>query len=203
MTVLLQLDDVTFQYPDSPIAILDGVSLCINAGETIRITGRNGAGKSTLLKIICGEILPTAGIIRSQPNVRRIYLNQFSGDMLAMDLTVGETFDAFCDAETMGQGRQNYQELLRAFGIGLQNRLSSFCGQLSGGQRQIVALAVSIFSGASLLCLDEFTSNLDEQSEKIALDLIDKFANQSDRAVFFVSHASIGIEDRVYALAGC
>jgi ABC-type multidrug transport system ATPase subunit len=197
---LIQLENVRFQYPDAEKAVLDGVSLTVDSGETVRIIGRNGVGKSTLLKIISSELSPTSGRICEDDKLSKVYLNQFSGDMLAMDLTVGETAEAFSKSALVGREQHVYYELLQSFGVGLQERLSSFCGQLSGGQRQIIALAVSICSGTSLLCLDEFTSNLDTESEKTALNLIKKFSNDGGRSVCFVSHVDTGLESKVYDL---
>src|SRR5262249_5387614 len=139
-------------------------------GEVIRVTGRNGAGKSTLLRILSGILVPTEGEFHCGPRVRVAYMNQFAGEMLAPDLTIREQLAA---AFSSGyNGLASNVEMLAAFGLGLQDRLLEFVGHLSGGERQIVALLCSLGAGANVLCLDEFTASLDEQSATVANGLL-------------------------------
>ena len=191
MTVLLQLDDVAFHYPDAQKAILNGVSLTIDAGDTVRITGRNGAGKSSLMKLICGELIPSDGrIIKSRP-LRTTYLNQFSGDMLAMDLTVGEIGKGFRSTSLRQSNGDKFIQSLCRFDLGLESRLNDFCGHLSGGQRQAVALAAALASEADILCLDEFTSNLDDTAEDVAARAILGAVDEGLLTAFYTSHGSM------------
>lgn len=190
---LLQLEDVSFSYPDAQQIIFEGINLSIDAGDIVRVSGRNGSGKSTLLKVICGELEPTSGRIQEQRGLKKVYLNQFAGDLLARDLTISELARAFGGDQTRAAADERIKELLSKFELGLEDRIHSFCGELSGGQRQAVAISVAIMSDVRLLCLDEFTSNLDTSAAKAAVAFFSQVMKTSDVAVVFVSHNEIDL----------
>jgi putative ABC transport system ATP-binding protein len=84
-------------------------------------------------------------------------------------------------------------DILTKFGLGLQNRLHTFVGHLSGGERQIVALLCILASGANILCLDEFTSALDIHSSNIAEQLIIHANETAGITALLVSHSGTNI----------
>jgi len=79
---------------------------------------------------------------------------------------------------------------LAEFDIGLSGRLDEFVGHLSGGQRQVVALLSTLASGAGVICLDEFTSSMDERSARVAGHLIDAARQETETAIVLVSHST-------------
>jgi len=190
---MVELRDVAFHYPDSTTLILDGISFNAEMGDTIAIQGRNGAGKSTLLKLIAGELQPTSGTISLARATRAIYLDQFAGTMLAEFLTLEEHLFAFSRRHrsglARGQLRTKLTGFLSPFGIGLEARLRSFAGELSGGERQLLALAIALMADVQILCLDEFTASLDEWSEKAAYAALAAARENRPLIIFLVSHA--------------
>lgn len=200
---MLKLHDVTYSYPDSDRPVIEHIDLCIDKGDIIRIAGRNGAGKSTLLKVIAGELPVSSGWIERKQGLRCVYLDQFSGDMLPMDLTLLEVWSAFRKPSDKNDNGSALREMMSKFGIGLEERTMAFCGELSGGERQILALGVAVASGFDLLCLDEFTSNLDSAAEVLAQDLMLACAKDRSGAICFISHREIELnENKTIALSG-
>lgn len=184
----ITLTDVGYRYPGSEVWAFRHLSLALAGGEVVRVAGRNGTGKTTLLKIVSGIFNVTEGGLRRNPETRTAYMNQSAGDMLALDMTVLEQLKlAYASTESNAPT----QALLASFGIGLEFRLDEFIGHLSGGQRQVVALVVTIAGGANLLCLDEFTSSMDDRSAAVAGDIITKTCMSAGASVLVVGHSRL------------
>jgi ABC-type Mn2+/Zn2+ transport system ATPase subunit len=184
----LRLMNGGFRYPSAEKYVFRHFGLEIKRGEALRVTGRNGSGKSTLLKALAGVLKLSEGELKKQKNACIAYMDQFSGDMLARELTIAEHLKAVSvnlSSEPMSAFRE--------FDLGLQDRLDSFVGHLSGGERQIVALLCTLASGANVLCLDEFTSALDVRSTEIAEQLIAHAHAAADIAILLVSHSGTNV----------
>jgi ABC-type Mn2+/Zn2+ transport system ATPase subunit len=187
---LIRLVNGGFRYPSTNKWIFRGLDFSVDAGEAVRLVGRNGSGKTTLLKVLCGILPLTEGQIHKQPRTCPAYMDQFAGEMLANDLTIAEQLKM---ATTHVNGvAPPGSELLTQFDVGLQNRTNEFIGHLSGGQRQVVALISTLAAGANLLCLDEFTSSMDNHATAVANGLLQHAQTTTGTASVLVSHSSIG-----------
>jgi ABC-type multidrug transport system ATPase subunit len=182
--VALRLTNGGYRYPGTDRWIFRNLEFSVDEGETVRVTGRNGSGKTTLLKVLAGVLLPSEGTIDG-PSKRVAYMDQFAGDMLAHGLTINEHLRlASTDAGVAAAARSKLAE----FDIGLSERLDEFVGHLSGGQRQVVALLSTLASGAKVVCLDEFTSSMDERAARVAGQLIEGARQAASTSVLLVSH---------------
>ncbi|CAN5466534.1 hypothetical protein BH10ACI1_BH10ACI1_12630 [soil metagenome] len=184
---IFNLNDAGFRYSGTDKWVFRHFDLQIEAGETIRIIGRNGSGKSTLLKILSGLLDLTEGTIEIEPDFKVAYMDQFSGDMLARDLTIAEQLKAITKSAS---AFSESVKTLAKFGLGLQERTNEFIGHLSGGQRQIVALLCILTGGANVLCLDEFTSSMDDYSIEIANQLLLVAQTNMEITLVLVGHGS-------------
>jgi len=188
---LISLIDAGYKYPGTGKWVFRHYDLGVETGEAVRIAGRNGSGKTTLLKVISGLLELREGEFRKERHTKVAYMDQFSGEMLARDLTVGEQIKAAALNES---SRIRSLDMLDEFGLDLDDRIDEFVGHLSGGQRQIVALLCTLAAGANVLCLDEFTSSMDERSMQVAEQLLEHAKMTSNIALVLVSHAAIAVK---------
>jgi ATPase subunit of ABC transporter with duplicated ATPase domains len=193
---LISLIDAGYKYPGSDQWVFHHFSMAIGQGEVVRITGRNGSGKTTILKVLSGLLQLREGTLQKQSGVKVAYMDQFSGEMLARDLTVYEQLMAATPRNIPSEVAPLTS--LSKFGLGLQDRLGEFVGHLSGGQRQIIALLCVLAAGANVLCLDEFTSSMDTYSTQVANELLAHAITTVNIALALVSHTESDIKtDRV------
>lgn len=216
----IELRDVTFTYPGSTEPALRGVSLRIEAGETLAIVGENGAGKSTLAKLLArlyepdeGEILfdgIESGTIPVEELRRRIgYVFQ---TYACYEATIAENI-AYGDWRNLLEERQrveeiasrtNVDEIARELDHGYDTLLGREFGEvtLSGGQWQRIATARAFTRDARMLILDEPTSNLDAVAEH---ELFTRFKELSHgRTTLLISHrfTTLGMADRIAVMTG-
>jgi len=187
----VSLIDAGYRYPGTGKWVFRHFDMAIESGEAIRIAGRNGSGKTTLLKVLSGLLKLNEGELRRTRETSVAYMDQFSGEMLARDLTIAEQLKAAASNES---ARVASTAMLDEFGLGLKDRVQEFVGHLSGGQRQIVALLCTLAAGASVLCLDEFTSSMDEHSMQVADRLLDHAKATNRITLVLVSHAPIAVK---------
>jgi len=198
--MLLAVENVAYSYPSvlNRELVFKPLSFTLRPGELLCLSGRNGAGKSTLLKILSGELTPTQGRVLTAEGATTIYLNQTITDFLAEGLTVREQFRLVNDRLVANSdGRLaplivQIQHVLSS--VGLREDSDTFLGELSGGQKQIVALA-SVLSGRfDVLLLDEFQAHMDSLVRKLTWDLVGKYMSAHNSGIIFVDHAD-KIED--------
>ena len=185
---------------------LNGVNLNLNPGDFVTIIGGNGAGKSTTLNAIAGVwpvdegkiIVDGVDITKLSEHKRALYLGRVFQDPMtgtAATLSIEENMAiAARRGERRGLGwgitkkeRERYKEALKELDLGLEDRLSSKVGLLSGGQRQAITLLMASLKKPKLLLLDEPTSALDPELVGEVLDTIKKAANEG-YTMLLVSH---------------
>ena len=200
--MLLKLNEVTktFATREGPLEVLRGVSLSLNAGETMALTGESGSGKSTLLHLVAGLDKPDTGSIEIDgQDITRLG----DGELAVLRReTVGLVFQQFnlipsLDAESnlafqaRLAGRHDPEWTARlAELLGLKAYLKHYPEQLSGGQQQRVAIGRTLAARPRLVLADEPTGNLDEAAGDAALDLMLALASESGSALLMVTHSS-------------
>ena len=197
---VITFDHVTKTYPAQPKKpALSDVTLQIFAGEFIFLVGHSGSGKSTFIRLLTSEIKPTSGKIyvadedlTTMRNWRVPYLRRnigcvFQDFKLLPNKTVFENV-AFA-LEVIGKSRHviktQVPEVLRL--VGLSDKLNSYPDQLSGGQQQRVSIARAIVNRPPLLICDEPTGNLDPQTSRGIMDLLERI-NRTGTTVLVATH---------------
>lgn len=159
----LQADDIALVRGGR--LLFEGLSFRLEPGGALLVTGRNGAGKSSLLRLVAGLLVPDAGTL-SNPFPTALLA---SDQALKPDRTVHGELAFWAGLDGVGA-----ETVAAAAGAMAVTALLSFrCGQLSSGQRQRVAIARTIASGARLWLLDEPTSALDAASDALLVAAVE------------------------------
>lgn len=187
---------------------LRGLNLTLNDGDFCTVIGGNGAGKSTMLNAIAGVWPVDSGVIAVDgedisglpehlraPWLGRVFQDPMVGtaaDMwieenLALAYRRGKNRRLFSWGIS-DKEREYYVEQLKQLGLGLENRLSTKVGLLSGGQRQALTLLMATLQKPKLLLLDEHTAALDPATAKIVLDLSDKLVVENNLTCLMITH---------------
>ena len=186
---------------------LDGLTLTVNEGDFVTVIGGNGAGKSTLLNAICGVWKPDAGKIEidgidvtAMPEYKRAaFLGRVFQDPMkgtAPDMEIAENLSIAARRGTKRRlvwglpkkERESYKALLATLELGLEDRLSSKVGLLSGGQRQAVTLLMATLKKPKILLLDEHTAALDPKTAAKVLEITDKIVNENKLTTLMITH---------------
>ena len=207
---MLELQNVTKVFNpgtvNEKIAVND-VSLKLEDGDFVTVIGSNGAGKSTMLNLVAGLWKPDSGnILLDDINVTKMpefkrakYMGrvfQDPRDGTASDMNIEEKLAIAArrgGRHTLKWGitkkeRETYKELLAGLGLGLENRMTSKVGLLSGGQRQAITLLMASLKCPKILLLDEHTAALDPKTAKVVLDLTDKIVEENHLTTLMVTH---------------
>ncbi|KAG8195227.1 hypothetical protein JTE90_027968 [Oedothorax gibbosus] len=176
---VIQLDELSFSYPNTTTQVLNKVDLSANMGSRICIVGDNGSGKTTLLKLIIGDYDPTKGIRHSHRNLVIGYFTQHHVDQLDMNLNSVE----FLATKFPGLPSEEYRKRLGYFGVSGDLALQSVAS-LSGGQKSRVAFAAMAMLNPHFLVLDEPTNHLDIETVEALGIALQKFSG----GVILVSH---------------
>jgi putative ABC transport system ATP-binding protein len=197
----LQLQDITLTLKSlaGPVDILSGVSLAVEAGQSVALTGPSGSGKSSLLMVAAGLEKPTTG----QVEVTGTDITRMGEDALARFRLgrVGIVFQSFHLIPTM-TALENVAVPLELMGVpdafdraeqelrsvGLILRTDHYPGQLSGGEQQRVALARALAPGPQILFADEPTGNLDSGTGSGIADLMFALNAERGATLFLVTH---------------
>lgn len=186
---------------------LDGLSLTINDGEFVTVIGGNGAGKSTLLNAICGtwrvdsgRILIDNSDVTNMPEYKRAkFLGRVFQDPMmgtAADMEIEENL-ALATRRGKHRGlkrgitsaeRETYKKLLSELGLGLEERLKTKMGLLSGGQRQTVTLLMAAMNKPKLLLLDEHTAALDPKTAEKVLEITQRIVTENNLTTLMITH---------------
>ena len=186
---------------------LNGLNLTISDGDFVTVIGRNGAGKSTMLNAISGVFLPDEGSIEidgvdvtRMPEYKRAkYLGRVFQDPMmgtAPDMEIAENLSIAARRGTRRKlvwglpkkERESYKEVLARLELGLEDRLSSKVGLLSGGQRQAVTLLMATLKKPKLLLLDEHTAALDPKTASKVLEITEKIVSEEQLTTLMITH---------------
>ncbi len=195
------------------LTILDGVSLEVEAGEFLAVTGPSGSGKSTLLALIAGLDRPTAGtIVVDGVDVTRLDedgLTAFRRDRIGYVFQSFHLIPTLTAAENvaipleLGGRRSALADARRLLGeVGLADRAHHYPAQLSGGEQQRVALARALARQPSVLLADEPTGNLDSTTGAQIIDLMLALRARAGATLVLVTHdgALAAHADRIVTL---
>ena len=171
------------------------LDLRVGAGELLWVRGPNGAGKTTLLRLLAGLGLADAGRCTRREGDALLYLGHL--DALKRELTPRENLRAWCAVHGVAGDAGALDAALGALGVAALADLP--VSALSAGQRRRVALARTAQSQAPLWLLDEPTTNLDEQGQRVVASAIDAQLARGG-AVVTASHLALGVRGRVTEL---
>lgn len=186
---------------------LKGIDLVLNEGDFVTVIGGNGAGKSTLLNMIagvypvdCGTITIDGIDVTKLPEHKRAkYIGRVFQDPMngtAADMQIDENLAI---AARRGQRRglkfgvthkekEEYMKILGSLDLGLESRLTSKVGLLSGGQRQAVTLLMATLKKPKILLLDEHTAALDPKTAKKVLEITEKIVAKDNLTTVMITH---------------
>lgn len=186
---------------------LNNINLTLNDGDFVTVIGGNGAGKSTIMNMItgvypvdCGSILIDNTDITKLPEYKRAkYFGRVFQDPMngtAANMTILENLSLAAKRgkhRTLRFGvskkdKEHFKSLLSVLGLGLENRLTSKVGLLSGGQRQAVTLLMATLQKPRLLLLDEHTAALDPKTAANVLKLSDEIIKRDHLTTLMVTH---------------
>lgn len=215
--MILRAQDVVKTYQRagaSSVEALRGVTLSVAAGEFVAVTGASGSGKSTLLTVLSGLDLPNSGTIhigetevtRAREEELASLRNQkigfiFQDFHLVGSLTAWENV-AF-PAELAGRSEAREEARLLLLRVGLGDRLASFPHQLSGGEKQRVALCRAVINRPALLFADEPTGNLDSRNGDEVVKLLLELKAEARSTLVLVTHSEglAKLADRVLVMS--
>ncbi|MBQ9979503.1 MAG: ABC transporter ATP-binding protein [Oscillospiraceae bacterium] len=186
---------------------LNGVSVHINDGESIAVIGGNGAGKSTLLNAVAGVWTVDEGTIsiggvdvthlpehKRAAYIGRVFQDPMMGTAATMQIEENLALAArrgkkrgFRAGITKAE-REEYRELLRTLDLGLENRMTSKVGLLSGGQRQALTLLMATLQKPKLLLLDEHTAALDPKTAAKVMETTRTLVNRDRLTTLMITH---------------
>lgn len=187
--------------------LFNGFDFSVEEGSFVSVVGSNGSGKTTLLNLICGSLFPEDGrilyrgrdITRLKEHKRAAFIGRVFQDPQkgsCADLTILENM-ALADnkrgryslAPAINKRRiDHYRSLLAVCGMGLENRMNTQVGALSGGQRQALALVIANMTDIDLLILDEHTAALDPKSSETVMRLTDRLVREKGVTTLMVTH---------------
>ncbi len=187
--------------------VFKGLSLTLKEGDFVTVIGGNGAGKSTLLNIVAGAypvdegriIIDGKDVTKLPEHKRAKYIGRVFQDPrmgTASDMWVEENMSV-ADSRGLSRGirwaitekdRIRYREQLSLLGLGLEERLTTKMGLLSGGQRQAVTLLMATMSNPKLLLLDEHTAALDPKTAAKVLEITDKLITENSLTAIMITH---------------
>ena len=207
---MLELKDVKKTFNPGTInekKALNGVTITLEDGDFVTIIGGNGAGKSTTLNAIAGVWpIDSGSIIINGTNItglpehkRAKFLGRVFQDPMTGTAASMEIQENLALASKRGKSRglkwgitrkekEEYHELLKTLNLGLEDRMTSKVGLLSGGQRQALTLLMATLKKPELLLLDEHTAALDPKTAANVLELSDKIIAENNLTAMMVTH---------------
>jgi len=208
---ILQLRDIKKIFARATtdeVTALAGVNLDVYDQDFVTIIGSNGSGKSTLLNVIAGVFPPEKGgrviingddVTSLEPHRRAAYVGRVWQEPemgTACKLTIEENLSlALLRGQSRGlkmavnkKRRQLFRETLALVGLGLEDRLTTPVGTLSGGQRQALALVMATISKPAILLLDEHVATLDPRTAQTVLQLTDIIVRRESMTTVMVTH---------------
>lgn len=210
MAEMLKLDNIHKTFNPGTInekIALNGVNLTLNEGDFVTVICGNGAGKSTTLNAIAGVWPIDSGkiyiggddVTKLSEHKRAKYLGRVFQDPMTGTATTMSIEENMAIAARRGekrglswgithQERDTYREMLKTLDLGLEDRLTSKVGLLSGGQRQAITLLMASIKKPKLLLLDEHTAALDPKTAAKVLEISDKIIAENHLTAMMVTH---------------
>ncbi len=201
------------------VTSLQDVSLSIEDGSFVCVLGTNGSGKSTLLNAVAGTFIADAGTIllngrditrwpehKRATQIGRVFQNPFSGTAPGMSIAENLALAAKRGKKRgLGWGLtssvvRDLKDRVKALNMGLEERLDTPIGKLSGGQRQALTLLMSSWIKPDLLLLDEHTAALDPKTAGKVIELTEKIVTESKLTTLMVTHSmqqAVNLGDRL------
>ena len=186
---------------------LNGLNLHLNEGDFVTVIGGNGAGKSTMLNAVAGTWFVDEGKItiddidvtklpehKRAKYLGRVFQDPMTGTAATMQIEENMALAArrgmtrSLKAGITAKEREFYREQLKILGLGLEDRLTSKVGLLSGGQRQALTLLMATLKKPRLLLLDEHTAALDPKTADIIMELTGKIVAEKHLTTIMVTH---------------
>jgi len=208
--MMLQANHITKYFTrgtPSEVLALNHISLQLEAKEFLVIIGSNGSGKTTLLNLIAGNYFPDEGTISihgtnvtTKPDferskwIARVFQDPLKGT--AADLSILDNF-RLASLRTKRKGfrigiNQQFKNFIRekisVLNLGLENKLDTLVGKLSGGQRQALTLLMATMDEPKILLLDEPTAALDPRSTELVIRLADQLIREHELTAILVTH---------------
>lgn len=207
---MLKLSNINMTFNPGTIdenVLFENLNLEVKEGEFIGVIGSNGSGKTTILNIISGDVTQDSGSVildgqdisrlknfRRSKYISRVFQNPALGTCPSM--TIWENLSlADNKAKTYGlsfglnrRRKDFYREQLSQLHMGLENRMETLAGSLSGGQRQALALIMATLVKPKLLLLDEHTAALDPKSSDTVMRLTEQIVREKKITTIMVTH---------------
>lgn len=194
MSVILDVLDLHAGYGQA--SVLEGISLSVGAGEIVSVVGANGAGKSTLLGAITGVVEISKGSVtfdglditkvpsHKLPEMGLVLVPE--GGRLFPFMTVQENLElGYFSRRSRRDAKERLEEIIRVFPV-LAERREQFAGHLSGGERQMCAIARAVMSRPKLLMLDEPSVGLSPVMVSKVFELVEELARRDGLSVVLV-----------------
>ncbi|MED3329107.1 thiol reductant ABC exporter subunit CydC [Bacillus thuringiensis] len=198
----IELNHVSYSYPDSNEIVLKDVSLQIKAGKKIAILGRSGTGKSTLLKLLTGALSPVNGQVvlngeRAHTNLLSKYISVLNQKPHLFDTTIGNNVrigkpEATDEEIWKALEKAQLASHITSLPDGLQTKMHEMGKRFSGGERQRVAFARTLMQETPIIVLDEPTIGLDPKTELSLIETM--FSATEEKTVIWITHHLVGIE---------
>lgn len=207
---MLKLEHINKVFNEGTIdekILFSDFNLSIKKGEFVAVVGSNGSGKTTMLNIVSGDVMPDSGSvilsgedISKQKNfkrarkIARVFQDPSVGTCPSM--TIFENM-SIADNKAKRYGltsglnskkKDEYRTQLEILGMGLENRMNTKAGALSGGQRQALSLIMATLVRPELLLLDEHTAALDPKSGDVVMELTDKIVKEKQITTLMITH---------------
>lgn len=196
---VIRAEGVWKSYDDGAIAVLNGVELTVQAGQTVALCGPSGCGKSTLLHLVGGLDVPSRGAITvngSALNRKRDMVHFMRHEVgfvfqlhnLIPDLTMEENclLPAIASGARRGVAQQRVRELAER--TGMQDRLHQRIQKLSGGERQRTAICRALMNRPGILLADEPTGSLDERTSAAVFELLISMTHTDGLTLLMATH---------------
>ena len=207
---MIELKNITKYYNPGTVTetcVFNNFNLNIQNNEFLSVVGSNGSGKTSMLNIICGSIPVDKGEIiidgknitkmpefKRMKNIGRVYQNPAFGTCPTMNiienLSMAENKNKSFDLMPLvnKQKIDEYVEKLKKLNLGLEDKLYSEVGTLSGGQRQAIALIMATITDIDFLILDEHTAALDPKTADKIMELTDEIIKEKKLTSIMVTH---------------
>ena len=198
---LITLKNVSFNYPNNKsFKTLKNINMTVEKGDTLGIIGKSGAGKTTLMNLMTGLLLPTEGNIffenrniENNINEWRDKISYVSQNIYLLDDTIEKNITFNFNNEKIDKFRleraieiSNLSKKIKLLPDGIKTCVGNDGIQISGGEKQRIAIARAIYKDPDIIFFDEFTSAIDAQTENEIINSIEK--NFKEKTIILIAH---------------